>query len=81
MPDDVVQDNMIQVRFQPANNPDKGVFKVMTEREVDARFGGAWQSMGVSTTLVASVFQVMVHHWVRKDSVLEAWYVTVHPAF
>jgi hypothetical protein len=82
----VVQENVLQVRFQAVNNTSVGQFKVMTVAEVDDYFSH-WTSHGTTSLMVGSntmsnnAFQILTHHWVHPCGDLEAWYVTVHPAF
>jgi hypothetical protein len=78
------EDNVIQVRFQAVDQPERGIFRVMCASEVDATFTGkfpGWVDKGVEALVIADVFQILIHHWVQPSGLVEAWYVTVHPAF
>lgn len=89
MSPDVVESNVLQVRVQAKDHPARGIFKVMTERQVSDEFTAekGWTSGGISPTLVGSntmsnnAFQILTHHWLYEGGRVEAWYVTVRPAF
>lgn len=81
---EVLEGNVIQVRFQAVSDPARGIFKVMRESEVDAFFTAefpGWVDEGVETIVVGNVFQILIHHWVQPSGLVEAWYVTVRPVF
>jgi hypothetical protein len=80
---EVVTDNVIQVRIQPVHYPIQGIFKVVPESEVDAFFDSEyWHGLSeIETTRCGNAFQILNHHRVSRDGLLEAWWVTVTPVF
>lgn len=78
---EVLTENVIQVRFSAVGYPQQGVWKAMTEREVDDRFHSeAWLGT-VATTMVDNTFQILSHHFLSVAGHVEARYITIRPAF
>jgi hypothetical protein len=80
---EVITENVIQVRVQAVGDPKRGIFKVVRESDMDKWFSGPdWLGTSeVQTTMVDNLFQVISHHKVMTNGMVEAWWVTVHPAF
>lgn len=80
---EVVTGNVIQVRIQAVDYPQRGIFKVVPESKVNEYFDDdLWQGIyETQTTVCGKAFQIITHHRVMTSGLVEAWWVTVTPVF